>query len=162
MPEIPSTYWQKVNHGGNPTNNADKKYAVFIGRWQPYHLGHVKMIERKIMQGIPALILIRDIAPDKNNPLTSAQSKQLIEKYHNSRGHDVIVRVIEDIESVNYGRGVGYEVNEWIPTEDIANISATYIRNCIKTGNHDWKSYVPQILQQDIAKMLECSERNNE
>ena len=39
---------------------------------------------------------------------------------------------IPDIESVNYGRGVGYEINEFIPPEDIGNISATEIRKNLK------------------------------
>ena len=157
-----SVTWDCKNHGGSPTTNASKKYAVFIGRWQPYHLGHIKMVERKVMQGIPVLIFIRDIMPDKNNPLTSQQTKQLIEKYHNSRGHDVLVKIIEDIESVNYGRGVGYEVNEWMPTEDIANISATMIRNSIYNGTHDWKTYIPQVIHSDVQKMLTYNDSNSE
>ena len=35
---------------------------------------------------------------------------------------------IPDIESVNYGRGVGYEIIEHIPPSDISKISATKIR----------------------------------
>lgn len=27
--------WDVVNHGGQPTSNPDKKYAIFIGRYQP-------------------------------------------------------------------------------------------------------------------------------
>jgi nicotinic acid mononucleotide adenylyltransferase len=157
-----SSIWEKKNHGGNPTANDDLKYAVFIGRWQPYHYGHIKMIERKIMQGIPVIIFIRDIKPDANNPLTSEQTKQLIEKYHTYKGHKVLVKIIEDIESVNYGRGVGYEVNEWVPTEEIANISATAIRSSIYEGTHEWKSYMPQILHSDIQQMLTYSDSNNE
>ena len=39
-----------------------------------------------------------------------------------------MVSIIPDIESVNYGRGVGYEIIEHIPPEDIKEISATKIR----------------------------------
>ncbi len=39
---------------------------------------------------------------------------------------------IPDIESVNYGRGVGYEINEFVPPEDIGAISATKIREEMK------------------------------
>ena len=39
---------------------------------------------------------------------------------------------IPDIESVNYGRGVGYEINEYTPPEDIGKISATEIRKNLK------------------------------
>ena len=40
----------------------------------------------------------------------------------------VITSIIPDIESVNYGRGVGYEIIEHIPPNDIGEISATSIR----------------------------------
>ena len=36
--------------------------------------------------------------------------------------------IIPDIESVNYGRGVGYEIIEHKPPQDIKEISATKIR----------------------------------
>ena len=40
----------------------------------------------------------------------------------------VKVIIIPAIESVNYGRKVGYEINEFVPPEDINDISATKIR----------------------------------
>ena len=123
--------WNKINHGGEPTNNKDKKYAIFIGRYQPYHLGHTTLVEQKLNNNIPCIIMVRDIEPDDKNPFTTEQTINMIQTYHNSKNHDVIVMAIPDIESVNYGRGVGYEINEFIPTEDIANISATKIRNFV-------------------------------
>ena len=36
--------------------------------------------------------------------------------------------IIPDIESVNYGRGVGYDIIEHIPPDSIGKISATKIR----------------------------------
>jgi hypothetical protein len=36
--------------------------------------------------------------------------------------------IIPDIDSVNYGRGVGYRIIEHIPPTDIEKISATKIR----------------------------------
>jgi hypothetical protein len=41
----------------------------------------------------------------------------------------ILVSIIPDIESVNYGRGVGYEVIYHEPPADIAVISGTAIRN---------------------------------
>ena len=40
----------------------------------------------------------------------------------------VITTIIPDIESINYGRGVGYDVIEHIPPTEIGDISATKIR----------------------------------
>ena len=124
--------WEIINHGGNPTTNEGKKYAIFIGRFQPYHQGHISLIMQKINEGIPALIMVRDIAPDSKNPFTTEQTVQMIEKYHAAKGHDVKVIIIPDMQSVNFGRGVGYEINEFMPPENIGWISATSIRNSIK------------------------------
>ena len=124
--------WEIKNHGGRPTSNSDKKYAVFIGRWQPYHYGHIELIEQKLKNSSPILIMVRDIEPDEKNPFTTEQTVSMIKKYHESKNDDVKVVVIPDIESVNFGRGVGYEINEYMPPKDVASISATGIRNCIK------------------------------
>ena len=131
--------WKKTNHGGNPTSNADKKYAIFIGRYQPYHYGHINLVQQKLNEGIPALIMVRDIQPDEKNPFTTEQTISMIKKYHASKGDDVHVMIIPDIESVNYGRGVGYEINEFEPTEEISFISATKIRESLTNGDDSWR-----------------------
>jgi cytidyltransferase-like protein len=146
--------WSKQNHGGQPTSNPDKKYAIFIGRYQPYHFGHIELIQQKLNQGIPALIMVRDIEPDEKNPFTTEQTVEMIEKYHAAKGDDVKVIIIPDIESVNYGRGVGYEINEFTPPDNIAFISATKIRESISTGDDNWKSMVDESIQQDVVKYL--------
>ena len=146
--------WDKVNHGGNPTANKDKKYAIFVGRYQPYHYGHISLIEQKLNEGIPALIMVRDIEPDEKNPFTTEQTIDMIETYHKSKGQDVLVMKIPDIESVNYGRGVGYEINEFTPPDNIGFISATKIRNSINEGNEEWKEMVDESIQQKVVEYL--------
>ena len=86
--------------------------------------------------------MVRDIEPDYKNPFTTYETINMIETYHRSKKHDVIVIPIPDIESVNYGRGVGYEINEYTPSETISQISATKIREYIKNGNEEWKTMV--------------------
>ncbi len=146
--------WEKKNHGGNPTTNRDKKYAIFVGRYQPYHYGHINLIQQKLNEGIPALIMVRDIEPDAKNPFTTEQTVSMIEKYHKSKGDDVKVMIIPDIESVNYGRGVGYEINEYTPTEDLGFISATKIRESISLGDNDWREMVDTSIQKDVENYL--------
>ena len=146
--------WDVKNHGGNPTTNESKKYAIFVGRFQPYHQGHISLIMQKINEGIPALIMVRDIAPDEKNPFTTEQTVEMIEKYHAAHNHEVQVIIIPDMESVNFGRGVGYEINEFTPPENIGWISATGIRNSIKEGNNDWKTLVDESIQADVEKYL--------
>ena len=148
--------WKKINHGGLPTTNIDKKYAIFIGRFQPYHFGHIELIRQKLDDGIPALIMVRDIEPDDRNPFTTKQTVEMIETYHESVDDDVKVIVIPDIESVNYGRGVGYEINEYEPTSDSGAmfISATRIRESIRNGDETWKEMVDSSIHSSIEKFL--------
>jgi adenylylsulfate kinase len=146
--------WPKTNHGGDPTNNTDEKRAIFIGRYQPYHFGHIQLIQQKLNEGIGALIMVRDIEPDEKNPFTTEQTVDMIQKYHAAKGDDVKVIIIPDIESVNYGRGVGYEINEFTPPDNIGFISATKIRESIFTGNDEWKSMVDSSIQYDVVKYL--------
>ena len=146
--------WDFKNHGGNPTTNESKKYAIFVGRFQPYHQGHISLIMQKINEGVPALIMVRDIAPDDKNPFTTEQTVDMIKKYHESKGHDVQVMIIPDMESVNFGRVVGYEINEFVPPKDIGWISATGIRNSIKEGNNDWRELVDESIQGDVERHL--------
>ena len=148
--------WNKKNHGGDPTSNKDKKYAIFVGRYQPYHYGHIELIKQKLDLGIPALIMVRNIAPDERNPFTTEDTVKMIKKYHESKGDDVKVIIIPDIESVNYGRGVGYEINEYEASNDSAAmfISASKIRDSIKNGNENWKKMVDESLHSDIEEFL--------
>jgi nicotinic acid mononucleotide adenylyltransferase len=146
--------WEKKNYGGDPTNNESKKYAIFIGRFQPPHKGHIELMDQKLKDNIPILIMVRDIEPDEKNPLTTNQTIFLLEKYYSTKNVDVTIMSIPDIESVNFGRGVGYEINEYIPPKDVASISATGIRNSIKNGDDYWKKIIDESMQEDIFNFL--------
>jgi len=106
------------------------KYSMFIGRWQPWHKGHRWLIDQRLNDGKSVLICIRDMKTDENNPYTPKEVKDNLEK----ELEDLIVlnkvkiMIIPDIESINYGRGVGYDIVEHIPPKTIKEISATKIR----------------------------------
>jgi predicted nucleotidyltransferase len=78
----------------------------------------------------------------------------MITKYHAAKGDDVEVIIIPDIESVNYGRGVGYEINEFTPPDNLAWVSATKIRQSIKDGDDTWKEMVDESIQPDVENYL--------
>jgi len=101
--------WKVVNHGHPEIKPSKDRRAIFIGRYQPYHMGHVSLVKQKLDKGVPCLIMVRDIPPEPQNPFTTEQTVDMIRKYHASKGDDVVVMVIPDIESVNWGRG-GYRV----------------------------------------------------
>jgi len=107
-----------------------KKYSMFIGRWQPWHKGHRWLIDQRLKEGKNVLICIRDVEPDENQPWTPQEilmnlSKELEDLLHEGR---IKIIIIPDIESINYGRGVGYEVIEHVPPTEIKEVSATKIR----------------------------------
>jgi predicted nucleotidyltransferase len=102
--------------------------------------------------------MVRDIEPDEKNPFTTEQTVDMIEKYHAAKGDDVKVMIIPDIESVNYGRGVGYEINEFTPTAELAFISATKIRESLKSGDDTWRTMVDESIQGDVETYLSVGE----
>ena len=110
------------------------KRALFIGRWQPLHSGHKWLFNQKLEQNIPILIAVRDTPVDEGNPFSTDQVVSNLEKEYSNEVESGMVKVIPipDIESVNYGRGVGYEINEYVPPKDIGEISATEIRKNLK------------------------------
>jgi len=134
------------------SQSAPVRRALFIGRWQPFHNGHKWLIDQKLKQGIPVLITVRDIPCDDHNPFTTAQTIEMIRRVY--VGQPVEVRSIPDIESVNYGRGVGYEVNCFTPPPEIGSISATAIRTCIHNKDESWKSFVSESIQDVVERYL--------
>ena len=106
------------------------KYSMFIGRWQPWHKGHRWLIDQRLKENKNVLICVREVQKDDKNPYDPNQVRENVEKELSDlvESEKVKVIVIPDIESVNYGRGVGYDIIEHIPPENIGNISATEIR----------------------------------
>ena len=110
------------------------KRALFIGRWQPLHPGHKWLFNQKLEKDIPILIAVRDTPVDDSNPFSTEQVVSNLEEEYQKEVDSGMVKVISipDIESVNYGRGVGYEINEFFPPKDIGEISATELRKNFK------------------------------
>jgi len=107
------------------------KYSMFIGRWQPWHDGHQWLIDQRLKEGKNILICIRDVLPDEKNPYTCEEVYDNLQQQLREfiDGGVIKVMIIPDIESVNYGRNVGYEIIEHFPPPEIKEISATKIRN---------------------------------
>ena len=103
---------------------------MFIGRWQPWHKGHRWLIDQRLNEGKNVLICVREVSKDDKNPYNPIDVKENVEKELKNliNSQKVKVIIIPDIESVNYGRGVGYDIIEHVPPSDIGGISATKIR----------------------------------
>ena len=110
------------------------KYSMYIGRWQVWHKGHQWLIEQRLKEGKNVLICIRDCVPDKDNPFTSEEVYDMLSRELSDyiRVEQVKFMIVPDIESINYGRGVGYDVIEHTPPTEIGEISSTKIREQYK------------------------------
>lgn len=115
------------------TNNPDN-YALFIGRWQPFHDGHQWLIDQKLNEGKRVCIAIRDVPLDDKNWWSSDTIQKMLEEKLKTFIDVGMIKIIQipDIESINIGRGVGYDIIEHIPPQEIHDISATKIRNKLK------------------------------
>jgi len=122
--------------------------AVYFGRWQPVHRGHEALIRMKLNAGIPVLICVRDVLPDEKNPYTTDETILMLAAAFADE-HNVAIIPVPDIESVNWGRGVGYQTNEFVLPDDIECISATEVRRRIHDGDNSWRDLVnPRVAQQ--------------
>jgi cytidyltransferase-like protein len=111
------------------------KYSMFVGRWQPLHEGHLWLINQRLQEGKNVWLAIRDVEPDENNPWSAEEIEKMV---HEGELKDlildgrVVTSIIPDIESINYGRDVGYEIIEHLPPKEIGTISATKIREQLR------------------------------
>lgn len=107
-----------------------KKYALYIGRWQNWHAGHEWLIRQQLDKGKNVWVAIRDVPVDENNPKSAQEVFWSLANndFFQQNAGKLLLSVIPDVESVNYGRGVGYDVIYHEPPEDIAAISGTKIR----------------------------------
>ncbi len=116
-----------------------KKYALFIGRWQTWHAGHEWLIRQQLDKGKNVWVAIRDVPKDENNPKSAQEVFQdlIKEPFFNENFDKILLSIIPDIESVNYGRAVGYEVIYHNPPKEIELISGTAIRQKYIDSNGD-------------------------
>ncbi len=126
--------WEKKLHVKSSLSKKDNQWSLFIGRWQPLHEGHKQLFRQVINEGGRVCVAIRDVEVDEKNPFTSNQimsniGEQMKEEMESGK---LKVIVIPDICSVEFGRGVGYDIIEHVPPQEVADISATKIREQMK------------------------------
>lgn len=91
---------------------AQQVASLFVGRWQPFHEGHQKLIESVLKTGKPVIIAIRDTEISKKNPYTATERWTTIQKAMKKYGELVKIVVIPDINEICYGRDVGYAIRK--------------------------------------------------
>ncbi|MDX9893649.1 MAG: adenylyl-sulfate kinase [Patescibacteria group bacterium] len=106
-----------------------KKYSIFIGRYQPLHEGHIKLINKVLAEGKNVCVALRHTPIDKHNPYSI---KERVEMFKKIFGDKIKVIAIPDITDVCHGREVGWGIREIRLDQATEEISATQIRNQLK------------------------------
>lgn len=123
-------YWaEQVLARLRPAFDPQLPTALFIGRYQPFHLGHHRLIEEGLRRVGQVCIAVRDThGIDQKNPLSFFAVKQRIEAALSAHVGRFIVLPMPNITNVYYGRDVGYAVERIVLDEATEDISATDLR----------------------------------
>jgi hypothetical protein len=113
--------------------------ALFVGRYQPFHEGHKKLIAAGIDKYGQACVAVRNTSPAFPFEAVKARIEAGLAEY---RGKFTVIPM-PNIAAVCYGRSVGYKIEEIRLDEDTQNISATKLRAQLalreaEKGVHDW------------------------
>jgi cytidyltransferase-like protein len=112
-----------------PPFDPQKPTALFIGRYQPFHPGHQRLIEEGLRRVGQVCIAVRDThGIDGHNPLPFFAVKQRIEATLSAYAGRFVVVALPNITNVFYGRDVGYSVERIVLDKAIEEISATKAR----------------------------------
>ena len=116
-----------------------KPTAQMLGRWQPWHDGHIELFKRALQKTGQVCIMYRDVAGadagvegQADNPFDFEDVKKNIikglSKYGYKECKEYILIKVPNVIDISYGRGVGYSFTEHDLGEEIHKISATKIR----------------------------------
>jgi GTPase SAR1 family protein len=119
--------------GALMTFDWQKETVQMLGRWQPFHDGHLALFERALAKTGQVAIQVRDCQGwNDSNPFDfNFVKEKIIEKlteYGYTHGKEYIVMLVPNIINITYGRDVGYKIEQEVFTDEIHDISATKIR----------------------------------
>jgi len=128
-------YWaDKVLARLRPPFDPQRPTALFVGRYQPFHAGHQKLIEEGLRRVGQACIAVRDThGTDEKNPLSFFAVKQRIEAALSAHAGRFVVISLPNITNIFYGRDVGYLIERIELDQSSEAISATQIRRLSMT-----------------------------
>tara|TARA_B100001121_G_C18221655_1_gene403937 strand:- start:6 stop:398 length:393 start_codon:yes stop_codon:yes gene_type:complete len=122
--------------------DSKKPTVLLLGRWQPWHEGHLALFERALAKTGQVVIQVRDVKDSsggegqEDNPFSFEQiSEDIAEKLSKSGyiiNKDYIIQQVPNITNISYGRGVGYKIEKESFDSETELISATKIRKRLR------------------------------
>lgn len=138
--------------------NLHTPHIAFIGRWSPFHQGHVIMVNKKRAEHphLPILIMVRDTPTEA---YTASMRAEYIKIWMVENHIQGTIMIIPNVEGVYWGRGVGYHVGQIDVDIETKRISATAIRNDIENKSSQWHKDVASekasyVLSPSISKII--------
>ena len=105
-----------------------KPTAQMLGRWQPFHDGHLALFKEILKKTGQVQIMVRTMPKSNNNPFEFKNIKKRIEEKLKDYVGKFEVTKVANITNICYGRDVGYKIEEIVLPKEIQEISATKIR----------------------------------
>ena len=105
-----------------------------LGRYQPFHDGHFALFKEALNRAEQVLIAVRDTGgTDDKNPFDFAFVKSKIDEKLKDYDGKYQVVLVPNITNIVYGRDVGYKIEKVELGAEIESISATDVRNKMKS-----------------------------
>ncbi|MFL2730321.1 MAG: cytidyltransferase [Gammaproteobacteria bacterium] len=122
--------------------DSKKPTVLLLGRWQPWHEGHLALFKRAMAKTGQVVIQVRDVKDSSggegqnDNPFSFEQISEDISKKLLKSGYtinvDYIIQLVPNITNITYGRGVGYKIEQESFDSKTESISATNIRKSLR------------------------------
>jgi len=106
---------------------AESSASLFLGRFQPFHSGHIGIVRKLLAEGRRVVIGIRSGAFDSKNPFSLSQRITQIRSTFPDR-ETVDIVVIPDFDEVVMGRTPGWKIREVLLEQDADTPSGTALR----------------------------------
>ena len=128
--ECTAQYWaERALTLLRPAFDPQKPTALFVGRYQPFHAGHQRLIEEGLRRVGQVCIAVRDThGIDAKNPLPFFTVKQRIEAALSVHAGRFVVVPLPNVTNIFYGRDVGYKIERIVLDNATEAISATKVR----------------------------------
>jgi len=111
--------------------DAKANTAMLIGRYQPFHEGHLGLVDEALRRVGQVYLAVRETGnTDSKNPFEFIEVQQRIRDTLNGRKNVVVGRV-PNLTNVYYGRDVGYSIEYIELSPELQAVSATKIRQSI-------------------------------
>lgn len=124
--EAPEFHAEAIAKMVAPRFDPKKPTAFFLGRYQPFHDGHKRLIEEGLARVGQVCIAVRDTqGTDDKNPFDFGYVKSRIETAMQEHKGKFTIIEVPNITNIFYGRDVGYKIEMIDLDEATKAISAT-------------------------------------